>query len=344
MSSFVPWHHSGELAAAGLAAALICAGLIVALMPLLQRYALARPNARSSHVTPTPQGGGIAVIAATLIVAAAIVLMSPEYFAGVTWPLTLLFLSAIALAAVGCIDDIWVIDVLPRLIFQFAAVVAIIVALPADLDVVPMLPAWIESLAAVIIGVWFVNLVNFMDGIDWITVVEIVSISLGVFLIGCIVPLPAISIVVAVALLGATLGFAPFNRPVARLFLGDVGSLPVGLLLFWLLLQIAAAGYLAAAILLPLYYLTDATVTLLRRAARGERVTQAHRSHYYQEATTRGFPVPAVLRRIAAVNGLLIVLALVSVWMHTQLADIATLAAGAAAVAGLLMTFSRGKR
>jgi UDP-N-acetylmuramyl pentapeptide phosphotransferase/UDP-N-acetylglucosamine-1-phosphate transferase len=313
-------------------------------MPLLQRYALARPNARSSHVTPTPQGGGIAVVAATLLVVTAIVVLSPEYFAGVTWPLTLLFLSAIALAAVGCIDDIWIIDVLPRLIFQFAAVVAVVVALPGDLDVVPVLPAWAESLAAVVIGVWFVNLVNFMDGIDWITVVETVAITLGIVLIGCLVPLSAVSVVVAVALLGATLGFAPFNRPVARLFLGDVGSLPVGLLLFWLLLHLAAAGHLAAAILLPLYYLADATVTLLRRAMRGERVTQAHRSHCYQVATTRGFSVPQVLVRIATVNALLVMLALVSVWVHTLAVGIATVVIGAAVVAGLLAVLSRGKR
>ncbi len=344
MSPFVPMHHLGELAAACAAAALICAGLIVALMPLLQRYALARPNARSSHIVPTPQGGGIAVVAATLIVSAAIVLLSPDFFAGTTWPLALLFLSAIALAAVGCIDDIWVIDVLPRLIFQLAAAVAIVVALPGDLDTVPVVPSWLESLGAVLIGVWFINLVNFMDGIDWITVIETAAITLGIVLIGCLVPLPPATIVVAVALLGATIGFAPFNRPVARLFLGDVGSLPIGLLLFWLLLQVAAAGYLAAAILLPFYYLADATITLLRRAIRGERVTQAHRSHFYQRATAAGFSVPAALLRIAAVNGLLIVLALLSVTMNKMAVDIATLVVGCGAAAGLLVMMARGKR
>ncbi len=82
MSAFTPWHHFGELAAVGLVAALICAGLIVALMPMLQRYALARPNARSSHVVPTPQGGGIAVVAATLAACLALNEMQPEYFAG----------------------------------------------------------------------------------------------------------------------------------------------------------------------------------------------------------------------------------------------------------------------
>ena len=78
----------------------------------------------------------------------------------------------------------------------------------------------------------------------------------------------------------------------ARLFLGDVGSLPLGLLIGWLLLLLAARGHLAAALLLPLYYLVDATITLFRRLMRGERVWLAHRTHFYQRATDNGFSVP----------------------------------------------------
>ena len=96
------------------------------------------------------------------------------------------------------------------------------------------------------------------------------------------------------------LGFAPFNKPVARLFLGDVGSLPIGLLLGWLLLQLAAKGHLAAALILPLYYLADATITLACRIARGEPIWQAHRTHFYQRATDNGFSVPAIVTRVFA--------------------------------------------
>ena len=77
----------------------------------------------------------------------------------------------------------------------------------------------------------------------------------------------------------------------ARLFLGDVGSLPIGLLLGWLMLMLAGRGNLAAAVLLPLYYLADATLTLIRRLAHGEPVWQAHRTHFYQRATDGGFSV-----------------------------------------------------
>src|SRR5206468_2684505 len=151
-------------------------------------------------------------------------------------------------------------------------------------------------------GVWFVNLVNFMDGLDWMTVAEVVPITACLAMLGLIGALPAGPALTAAALLGAMLGFAPFNRPVARLFLGDVGSLPIGLLVGWMLLKLAASGALAATLLLPLYYLADATITLLKRLARGERVWQAHRTHFYQQATDNGFSVIAVAAQVFSLN------------------------------------------
>ncbi len=128
------------------------------------------------------------------------------------------------------------------------------------------------------------NLVNFMDGIDWMTVAEVVPLTATVALLGLSGTIPSSSTILAFALLGATLGFAPFNKPVAKLFLGDVGSLPIGLLLGWLLLRLAGAGEIVAALLLPLYYVADASFTLVRRIAAGEPFWQAHRSHFYQRA------------------------------------------------------------
>ena len=100
---------------------------------------------------------------------------------------------------------------------------------------------------------------------------------------------------VALTLCGATIGFAPFNRPIARLFLGDVGSLPIGLLLGWLLILFAGTGHIAAALLLPLYYVADTTITLIRRLIMGRKITQAHRDHFYQLAVRRGWRMDASL-------------------------------------------------
>jgi UDP-N-acetylmuramyl pentapeptide phosphotransferase/UDP-N-acetylglucosamine-1-phosphate transferase len=130
----------------------------------------------------------------------------------------------------------------------------------------------------------------------------------------------------AAALLGAILGFAPFNKPVARVFLGDVGSLPIGLVLGWLLLRLAADGHLAAAVILPLYYLADATITLIRRVIRREPFWQAHRQHFYQRATDNGFAVPEIVRRVALVNVALAALAAITVAAEATAVSLAALA------------------
>jgi UDP-N-acetylmuramyl pentapeptide phosphotransferase/UDP-N-acetylglucosamine-1-phosphate transferase len=118
----------------------------------------------------------------------------------------------------------------------------VIAMLPADLRAVPMLPWWLERVGLFIGFMWFVNLTNFMDGIDWMTVAETVPITGAIVLLGLLNVVSALPAVVAFALLGAILGFAPFNKPVAKLFLGDVGSLSIGLLLAWLLLRLAGSG------------------------------------------------------------------------------------------------------
>jgi UDP-N-acetylmuramyl pentapeptide phosphotransferase/UDP-N-acetylglucosamine-1-phosphate transferase len=318
--------------------ALICAALIVALHPLLHRYALAKPNARSSHRMPTPQGGGIAVMCAT-IVATAFGLFGLAAAFGA--PLVAVFAAALVMACVGAADDIRPLGVVPRLALQALAVTAVIFALPSNLHIVSFLPLWLERPLLVIGGLWFVNLVNFMDGIDWMTVAEIVPMTAALVALGCLGALARDGIAVALALGGAMIGFAYFNRPTARLFLGDVGSLPIGLITGWLLVLLAGTGHLTAALLLPLYYLADATLTLLRRLSNGERVWQAHRTHYYQRATDRGFSVTEIVARVFAVNIGLAVLAVATVIANRTAVDIGALICGAALVGWLLYAFAR---
>jgi UDP-N-acetylmuramyl pentapeptide phosphotransferase/UDP-N-acetylglucosamine-1-phosphate transferase len=325
-------------------ALLLSSALLVLLRPWLARYAMARPNARSSHREPTPQGGGIAVVAATLVVACGAAALSPALAQNDGGQLLVLTATAALLAVVGAIDDVRSSPAAVRLALQCIAVGALIAMFPRELQILPHVPWWIERAGLFLAGVWFVNLVNFMDGIDWMTVAEFVPVSCALLLLGLAGTLPLLPAVVAAALLGAILGFAPFNKPVARLFLGDVGSLPMGLLLGWLLLQLAGEGHVAAAAILPLYYLLDATITLARRIVRGERFWQAHRSHFYQRATDNGFSVPAVVARVALVNLALAALALVSVAAHSAAVSLIVLAASVAIVAWLLFAFSRAKR
>ena len=195
-------------------AALLSALLIVLLRPVLVRYALARPNLRSSHTTPTPQGGGIAVVAATIGGFYAAAHFSP----GVpllSASLLTTFAAVVLVAGVGAADDVRSIAVVPRLLLQALAVVLVIYALPDELRVAPFLPWWTERVLLVIGGVWFVNLVNFMDGLDWMTVAEVVPVTAALALMGALGALPPQGLAAALALGGATIGFAYFNRPVS---------------------------------------------------------------------------------------------------------------------------------
>jgi UDP-N-acetylmuramyl pentapeptide phosphotransferase/UDP-N-acetylglucosamine-1-phosphate transferase len=323
------------------AAAMLSALLTWAIRPLLLQYALARPNARSSHRIPTPQGAGIAVIGATLTVAGIIVAFAD------TAPLNIsatIFGAALFIALVGIADDVKSIPVLPRLVLQAVAVGAILFTASNDLRIVPACPLWIERSLLLLAGLWFVNLVNFMDGLDWMTVAEVVPITGAMILLGSFGELPVSASIVAAALCGAMIGFAPFNRPVAKVFLGDVGSLPIGLLLGWCLLQLAWRQQIAAALLLPLYYLSDATVTLLRRMARGEPFWAAHRSHFYQRATDNGYPVLRVVSEVFALNVALAVLAIASTRTQTAAIDVIFIMTGGCAVALAMYRFSQRRR
>jgi UDP-N-acetylmuramyl pentapeptide phosphotransferase/UDP-N-acetylglucosamine-1-phosphate transferase len=326
-----------------LAAAIFGAALIVALGPWLARYAVAKPNARSSHIAPTPQGGGIAVIGATLVVSGGVLFFLGRV-SGNPWSLVVILAAVLLIAAVGVMADKRPIAPAPRLVLQTFAVAAVVATLPPEVRVLPILPWWGERILLLAGTLWFVNLVNFMDGLDWMTVVEVVPITAALGAFGLLGILPWQETTISLALCGATIGFAFFNRPVARLFLGDVGSLPIGLLLGWLLLVLASAGWHAAAALLPLYYLCDSTITLLRRAANREPVWQAHRSHFYQCATDRGFRVIDVVARVGAVNLALVTLALTTILLPSRMMEIAALIGGALLVTWLLVLFARGPK
>lgn len=337
------WPFAEKFVAVAAAAAILCALFIVVLRPVLVRYALARPNARSSHREPTPQGGGIAVIAAMVLVLAGVAIVAPQLLGDLS-RLAIVFAAAIGVAIVGATDDIRPMEAMPRLALQAIAALVVIVALPSGLQIFPVLPWWFER-AAMLIGIlWFVNLVNFMDGLDWITVAEIVPVSAALVAIGAMGGLPPDGVIVALTLLGAIVGFAPFNRPVAKLFLGDVGSLPIGLLLAWLLVLLAGNGFIIAAILLPLYYVADATITLFRRLFNGETITQAHRSHFYQRATDGGFNVYEIVGRVFAINVVLALLAISTMVTASHELHLGALAAGCLLVAVLLWRFECGKR
>lgn len=326
------------------ASAVLCAGLTKLMFPLMRRYALARPNALSSHKMPTPQGGGMAVIASLVIIMALAITLG-VFDRETNWRLVGILSATMFMAVLGAVDDIRPLPVFPRLVAQFFAAALMLYCLPPGARALPdFVPNYVEQALLLMGTLWFVNLTNFMDGIDWITVVEVVPVATGVAVLLFMIDGSLSVIMAALVLAGTMVGFAPYNRHPAKLFLGDDGSLPIGLLLSWMLISLATAGHLAAAFLLPLYYIADATITLLRRWCRGETLSEGHRSHFYQIAVDRsGLTVPQVTTRIFLLNLFLAGLACLTVWQTSMLFGGICILVGCAATAVLLRYFERGR-
>jgi UDP-N-acetylmuramyl pentapeptide phosphotransferase/UDP-N-acetylglucosamine-1-phosphate transferase len=323
------------------ATATLASLLVLLVKPLLVRYVMAHPNTRSSHKQATPQGAGIAVVAALFLVLMAVQLWSPQAVSG---PLLFpVILAAIGLAVLGLIDDARPLPVILRLAAQVLAALLIAFSLPRDLRIFPdALPFWAERGLIVLGTVYLINAINFLDGIDWITVAQVVPMTLGVAVLAYLGATPPNIGVLALALLGAMLGFAVFNKHPAQVFLGDAGSLPIGLLLALMLIFVAGWN-LVAAILLALYTLADSGVTLIRRGYNREPIYEAHRSHFYQRAVISGMSVPVVSLRVFVLCLLLAALAVATVLTRSPMVDLILLALGVVATGYVLYVFARGR-
>lgn len=277
------------------------------LVQALTRHAiLDHPNNRSSHKKAVPRGGGIAIVGVVLPAWALVSALSSERPA----TMAVVLAGALGLALLSWSDDRGGVSILLRLAAQVVTVLVVLTMAPARWDLLDgLVPAWASMAIVGFCWLWFINLFNFMDGIDGLAGGEALSIAVGLIVVVAVAGLPWPMAGKAAAIAGAAIGFLRWNWQPAKIFMGDVGSVPLGYLLGWLLLELAQAGQWAAALILPLYFLADATLTLLRRALRGEKVWQPHRRHFYQLAVGRGLSHAEVTGRILVGNLLLILAA-----------------------------------
>lgn len=275
---------------------------------------LDRPNERSSHTAPIPRGGGLALlVAALLALAAGVALARIE-------PRHALALAPgmIVLGLVGWLDDHGGVSASARLAAHLvAAILALIVlgGLPdVQLGETSVHVGVAGSIVAAIGIVWSINLFNFMDGIDGIAgsqAVLIFGVAGLLFQLRGDGSLAAVSLAFA----AASAGFLYWNWPPARIFMGDVGSGAVG----FMIAVLAVAGErgrtvpLVAFVILGAVFVADATITLLRRMARGARPVEAHRDHAYQRlARAWGAHRPVTLAATAATIVLAVLAAVVT--------------------------------
>jgi UDP-N-acetylmuramyl pentapeptide phosphotransferase/UDP-N-acetylglucosamine-1-phosphate transferase len=263
------------------AMALSLAASPLVLILLRRGKVLDRPSERSSHVTPIPRGGGVAVAVGVLAALA----ITPSVPGGYRWAIGL---TAVAFGLVGLVEDVVGIQVLHRLACQFLA---------AGFGAILLLdhltgPALWRGAIAIIVVFWLVafgNAYNFMDGVDGISVAQAVTAGIAWFVVGTYAENPLLASGGAIVA-GAALGFAPFNVPRARMFLGDVGSYFIGAWLAGLAVLALREGVPPAAVLAPLaLYLADTGFTLARRVLRGERWYLPHREHAYQRLGAAGW-------------------------------------------------------
>lgn len=301
---------------------LLLAGAVSAVLTgLVRRYALARsildvPNARSSHTAPTPRGGGVAIVLATLAGFPALAAAG-----ALPWPALWALAGAGGFVAlVGFLDDHGHIAARWRLLAHFAAAAWAlawlggappVLVFGAHIDL-----GWLGAALAALYLVWLLNLYNFMDGIDGIASVEAIAVGVGGALLYALTGHPGLAMAPLV-LAAAAAGFLLWNFPPARIFMGDAGSGFLGIVLGVLSLQAAwqAPQLLWSWLILLGAFVVDATLTLLRRLLRGEKVYEAHRSHAYQHASRRfGRHLPVTLA-VAAID--LLWLLPIALWVGT---------------------------
>lgn len=284
--------------------AVVWAGIGALRRWLLQNQILDVPNARSLHETPTPRGAGLVMLVG---VAASWLFLLMRADAPV-WDFAVLA-AAVGVAALSWLDDRNHIPFHWRLLAHGIAAAIAVFSLPPDVLVFAgALPLWLEHALMVIGLVWFMNLFNFMDGIDGMTGSLIATIAAGITLTTPIWQdwqLAAVLVPVAIA-------FLIWNWQPAKIFMGDVGSVTFGFLIGWLLLRLAVSGNVVAALILPLYPAMDATVTLVRRIANREKIWEAHRGHFFQKIVRAGATHRRVMMKIILLQVVLIALAVFS--------------------------------
>jgi len=248
------------------------------------------PNERSSHSTPTPRGGGLSFVLTSLIGILAYGLASNQS----SRPLWGVIAAGLLVATIGFLDDRGItVHAGQRLVFHAVAAITglwfvgwldPIIVFGAEIDL-----SIVGNVLAIVYIVWLLNLFNFMDGIDGIAAIQAISACVGVAALSYSQDLSLHSTVPPILLAGAVLGFLIFNFPPAKIFMGDIGSGFLGIVvaLMSLISTKEDANFFWVWVIMLGVFIVDATFTLVRRLARGERPHVAHRSHAYQHLAIR---------------------------------------------------------
>jgi UDP-N-acetylmuramyl pentapeptide phosphotransferase/UDP-N-acetylglucosamine-1-phosphate transferase len=248
---------------------------------LMERNILDYPGERTSHEVPTPRGGGLVIY--LVLVAVWIILISKS--ANLPTEALWILVCSVGLVIPAWIDDLGQVSSMSRLLGQIVIVIIAMFFLTGPFPVFQgVLPTALDAPATVFLWVGFTNLFNFTDGIDGNAATKAMVLGFGVFALSIFGEIPSGLGELGITAAAAAAGFLVWNWHPARIFMGDVGSIPLGFLLGWLLLSLATRGQWAPALILPLIYLADSGLTYTGKITRREKFWRPHRDLYYQHA------------------------------------------------------------
>ena len=270
---------------------------------LLRLKMLDTPNQRSNHNKPIPVGGGMGFVPVMML----FLWLAEEGAISANFMIALAFITLVSFA-----DDFRGLWIITRIAAQ-AAALFFIFKTTVPVSLFASLPVWVNMALAVLGVFWFMNLYNFMDGIDGLAVAEAMAISSGIAL--CAHYAGTLDLIYpAQVVFAATSAFIFFNWQRAVIFMGDAGSISLGLILGCMLLKLATSGHIVAALILPAYFVLDASYTMIAKIRDGKKPWQAHSRHAYQLAVrTKGFSHQKTVILISLLNASLILMAVLSV-------------------------------
>lgn len=278
------------------------------------------PNKRSNHYYPIPKGAGL-LLTLYICIAIGLYVMQEKISSPQIEKISILML---ALSFFSFLDDMYSIPFLKKLFFQIFVVFLGTYLLNQEINLYCSstygslilhinydLYKIIVKITICFLWLWFLNLFNFMDGIDGITASQIITFSIGVICLAMLKQIDENFLYVGVILFAIFLGFLCYNKSPARIFLGDSGSITMGFFIASIIIiTFLEHKNFTSLIILVSYYITDTTITLLKRIYKKQNIFSAHSNHFYQRKIRNGFSHESVLSKIVLINSLLIILSI----------------------------------
>lgn len=302
---------------------IICSYLIKKLIPFLKRKSLVDyPSERRNHSVMVPKGAGIVIIPLLILSLFGIFLL--QGFFDKQW--LIFIISTISLFIISLFDDMKNLSAPTRLVVHFMCVALSIFILKEDIskfienniliwiDFNPLIIFYSFAIILLVLWIWIINLFNFMDGMDGLSCTQIIFFSLTTNILCLFGYMNENFQILSLILISLFLAFYKFNKPSAQIFLGDVGSIPIGYILGFVLIDtFLKNGPITSLLIVFLYYFFDSTLTLIKRLMRKKNIFEAHSDHFYQKILRTGQSHQQVLNKIIILLLVLFILSMISI-------------------------------